>query len=33
MAWAQVTPPEQGGPAFGDHFGMLQQLRLWGFPV
>ena len=29
----QVTPPEQGGPAFGEHYAMLQQLRQWGFPV
>ncbi len=29
----QVTLPEQGGPDFGDHYAMLQQLRLWGFPV
>ncbi len=29
----QVTPPAQGGPDFGDHYGMLQQLRRWGFPV
>jgi DNA ligase (NAD+) len=29
----QVTPPEQGGPAFAEHHAMLQQLRQWGFPV
>jgi DNA ligase (NAD+) len=29
----QVTPPEQGGPAFVEHHAMLQQLRQWGFPV
>ena len=29
----QVTPPEQGGPAWGEHYAMLQQLRQWGFPV
>jgi DNA ligase (NAD+) len=29
----QVTPPEQGGPAFGEHYAMLQQLHRWGFPV
>ena len=29
----QLTAPEQGGPAFADHYSMLQQLRLWGFPV
>ncbi len=29
----QLTAPEHGGPAFADHYSMLQQLRLWGFPV
>ncbi|MEP6970668.1 MAG: NAD-dependent DNA ligase LigA, partial [Betaproteobacteria bacterium] len=29
----EVSPPEQGGPAFGEHYAMLQQLRDWGFPV
>ncbi len=29
----QLTAPEQGGPVFVDHYGMLQQLRQWGFPV
>jgi DNA ligase (NAD+) len=28
-----ITPVEQGGPAFGTHFDMLQTLKLWGFPV
>ena len=28
-----VTPPEQGGPAFGTHYAMLQTLKSWGFPV
>ena len=28
-----VTPADQGGPDFGDHFAILQQLRAWGFPV
>ncbi len=29
----QVTPVEQGGPAFGTHYDMLQTLKYWGFPV
>jgi DNA ligase (NAD+) len=29
----EVTPPEQGGPAFTTHFGLLQTLKSWGFPV
>lgn len=29
----EVTPVEQGGPAFGTHFAMLQTLKHWGFPV
>ncbi len=29
----EVTPVEQGGPAFGTHYDMLQTLRQWGFPV
>lgn len=29
----EVTPVEQGGPAFGAHFDMLQTLKHWGFPV
>ncbi len=29
----QVTAAEQGGPVFETHFGLLQQLRQWGFPV
>lgn len=29
----QITPPEQGGPAFEDHYAVLQRLRQWGFPV
>ena len=28
-----VTAVEQGGPAFATHYGMLQQLKSWGFPV
>ena len=29
----EVTPPEQGGPDFGTHYALLQQLKSWGFPV
>ncbi|ACM33130.1 DNA ligase, NAD-dependent [[Acidovorax] ebreus TPSY] len=29
----EVTPAAEGGPDFGTHFGMLQQLKEWGFPV
>ncbi len=29
----ELTPVEQGGPAFGTHFDMLQTLKSWGFPV
>ena len=29
----EVTPAEQGGPAFSTHFGLLQTLKSWGFPV
>ena len=29
----EVTPAEQGGPVFDTHFGLLQTLKLWGFPV
>ena len=29
----EVTPAEQGGPAFSTHYAMLQTLKLWGFPV
>jgi DNA ligase (NAD+) len=29
----EITPPEQGGPAFETHFELLQTLRQWGFPV
>lgn len=28
-----VTPVDQGGPQFGTHYALLQQLKLWGFPV
>ena len=29
----EVTPAEQGGPAFSTHYAMLQTLKSWGFPV
>jgi DNA ligase (NAD+) len=29
----EVTPVEQGGPAFGTQYDMLQTLKHWGFPV
>ena len=29
----EVTPVEQGGPTFKTHFGLLMQLKAWGFPV
>ncbi|KAB0586054.1 NAD-dependent DNA ligase LigA [Comamonas kerstersii] len=29
----EVTPVEQGGPDFVTHYGMLMQLKAWGFPV
>jgi len=29
----EVTPPAQGGPAFGSHWEVLQALRQWGLPV
>ncbi len=28
-----ITPAEQGGPAFATHFEMLAALKRWGFPV
>jgi DNA ligase (NAD+) len=31
--WGEITPPEQGGPAFTTHFETLLTLRSWGFPV
>ncbi len=31
--WGEVTPPEQGGPAFDTHYAFLQALKSWGFPV
>ncbi|WP_295954797.1 NAD-dependent DNA ligase LigA [Rhodoferax sp.] len=29
----EVTAPEQGGPVFETHYGLLQTLKKWGFPV
>lgn len=29
----QITPPEEGGPAFVTHHEMLMRLKAWGFPV
>ncbi len=29
----EITPPDQGGPAFVTHFELLMQLKAWGFPV
>ncbi|MBF6631284.1 MAG: NAD-dependent DNA ligase LigA [Comamonas sp.] len=29
----EMTPSEQGGPAWVTHYDMLQQLKKWGFPV
>jgi len=29
----EITPLEQGGPAFHTHHGLLMQLKAWGFPV
>jgi DNA ligase (NAD+) len=29
----EITPPEQGGPAFETHHAILMQLKAWGFPV
>jgi DNA ligase (NAD+) len=31
--WGELTPAEQGGPAFETHFEMLLALRAWGLPV
>jgi DNA ligase (NAD+) len=28
-----ITPADQGGPAFATHMDMLQKLKAWGFPV
>ncbi len=29
----EVSPVEQGGPAFSTHYSLLQTLKSWGFPV
>jgi DNA ligase (NAD+) len=29
----EITPADQGGPAFETHFELLMQLKAWGFPV
>ena len=29
----EVTPATQGGPEFATHYGLLMQLKSWGFPV
>jgi len=29
----EVTSADQGGPDFGTHYVLLQQLKIWGFPV
>ncbi len=29
----EISPPDQGGPAFETHFELLMQLKAWGFPV
>ena len=29
----ELSPPEQGGPAFDTHWQLLQALQAWGFPV
>jgi DNA ligase (NAD+) len=31
--WGEITPPDQGGPAFDNHYQALLTLRSWGFPV
>ncbi|MCY7318253.1 MAG: NAD-dependent DNA ligase LigA, partial [Ramlibacter sp.] len=31
--WGELSPPEQGGPAFQSHYEALLTLRSWGFPV
>jgi DNA ligase (NAD+) len=28
-----ITPPDLGGPAFQTHFGLLEAVKSWGFPV
>lgn len=29
----EVTPASEGGPDFATHYGLLMQLKAWGFPV
>jgi DNA ligase (NAD+) len=29
----ELTPPEQGGPAWSTHYELLRTLKAWGFPV
>ncbi|MEO7231173.1 MAG: NAD-dependent DNA ligase LigA, partial [Polaromonas sp.] len=29
----EITPPEEGGPAFETHYQLLMTLKSWGFPV
>ncbi|MDB5931717.1 MAG: ligase, NAD-dependent [Polaromonas sp.] len=29
----EITPPDQGGPAFDSHLQLLMTLKSWGFPV
>jgi DNA ligase (NAD+) len=31
--WGEITPPEQGGPAFASHREVLQAFGDWGLPV
>ncbi|AEG93187.1 NAD-dependent DNA ligase LigA [Ramlibacter tataouinensis] len=31
--WGEITPPEQGGPAFETHHQVLQALKAWGLPL
>lgn len=31
--WGEMTPPEQGGPAFDNQYQALLTLKSWGFPV
>ena len=31
--WGELSPPEQGGPAFETQYDMLDALRAWGLPV
>ncbi|MBA2672681.1 NAD-dependent DNA ligase LigA [Ramlibacter sp.] len=31
--WGEITPPEEGGPAFETHHDVLQAMKAWGLPV